>query len=90
MRDGASYHVVINRYAEVFGHMDRKSLIAAAERAKEKAANPSITMLATLNGPVTADTSRVAPTALTPASPSPPLWVRLRGHGCQKGKPRNF
>ena len=43
MRDGASYHVIINRYAEVFGHMDRKSLIAEAERAKEKAANPSIT-----------------------------------------------
>ena len=69
MRDGASYHVAINRYAEVFGHMDRKSLIADAERAKEKAANPSITMLATLNGPVTADISRVAPTALTPAKP---------------------
>ena len=70
MRDGgASYHVAINRYAEVFGHMDRKSLIAAAERAKEKAANPSITMVATLNGPVAADTSRVAPMVLTPAKP---------------------
>ena len=69
MRDGASYHVAINRYAEVFGHMDRKSLIAAAERAQEKAAKPSITMLATLNGPVTASTSRMAPTVLTPARP---------------------
>ena len=62
MRDGASYHVAINRYAEVFGHMDRKSLVAAAERAQEKAAKPSVTMLATLNGPVAASTSRVAPT----------------------------
>ena len=68
MKDGASYHVAINRYAEVFGHMDKKSLIAAAERAKE-AVKPSITMLATLNGPVTAYTSRVAPTVLTPARP---------------------
>jgi hypothetical protein len=68
MSNGASYHVAINRYAEVFGHMDRKSLIAAAERAKE-AAKPSITMLATLNGPVTASISRVAPTVLTPARP---------------------
>ena len=49
--------------------MDRKSLIAAAERAQEKAAKPSITMLATLNGPVAASTSRVAPTVLTPAKP---------------------
>ena len=64
-----SYHVAINRYAEVFGHMDRKSLIAAAERAQEKASKPSITMLATLNGPVAASTSRVAPTVLTPARP---------------------
>ena len=69
MRDGASFHVAINRYAEVFGHMDRKSLIAAAERAQEKAAKPSIIMLATFNGPVTASTSRVAPTVLTPARP---------------------
>jgi hypothetical protein len=69
MRDGASYHVAINRYAEVFGHMDRKSLIAAAERAQEKAAKPSVTVLATLNGPVAAITSRVAPTELTPAKP---------------------
>ena len=30
MRDGASYHVAINRYAEVFGHMDRKSFVAFA------------------------------------------------------------
>ena len=69
MREGASYHVAINRYAEVFGHMDRKSLVAAAERAQEKASKPSITMLATLNGPVAASTSRVAPTVLTPAKP---------------------
>jgi hypothetical protein len=69
MREGASYHVAITRYAEVFGHMDRKSLIAAAERAQEKASKPSITMLATLNGPVAASTSRVAPTVLTPAKP---------------------
>ena len=69
MRDGASYHVAINRYAEVFGHMDRKSLIAAAERAQEKAEKPSKILLATLNGPVAASTSRVAPTVLTPARP---------------------
>lgn len=67
--DGASYHVAINRYSEVFGHIDRKSLIAAAERAKEKAANPAIAMTATLNGPVAAHTSRVAPSVLTPAKP---------------------
>ena len=24
MKDGASYHVAINRYTEVFGHMDTK------------------------------------------------------------------
>ena len=69
MKNGASYHVAINRYAEVFGHMDRKSLIAAAERAQEKAAKPSVTMIATLNGPVAVSTSRVAPTELTPARP---------------------
>ena len=69
MRDGASYYVAINRYADVFGHMDRKSLIVAFERAKEKTTKPSITMLATLNGPVVASTSRVAPMGLTPARP---------------------
>ena len=30
MRDGACDHAAINRYAEVFGHMDRKSLVASA------------------------------------------------------------
>ena len=90
MRDGASYHVAINRYAEVFGHMDRKSLVAAAERAQEKAAKPSVTMLATLNGPVAASTSRVAPTVLTPAKPVATLMGEVAWTWMSEGQAIQF
>lgn len=64
----ASYHVAINRYADVFGHIDRKSLIAARER-KEPAKPAATSLLATLNGPIVAPTSQAAPTALRPRRP---------------------
>jgi hypothetical protein len=51
VKDNASYHVAVNRYAEVVGHLDRKSLIIATER-NERAGKASKTMLATLNGSV--------------------------------------
>jgi hypothetical protein len=61
---GASYHVAINRYAEIVSHIDRKSLIAATER--QEGATPVVkTMLATLNGPVELPKSQTAPTGLT-------------------------
>ena len=50
--DGAFYHVAVNRYAEVFGHMDRKSLIAAREKERNETTKPVANMLATLNGPI--------------------------------------
>ncbi len=59
----ASYDVAVNRYGDVFGHMDRKSLIAATEKAQ--GAKPVVkTMLATLNGPVEAPTAQMAPPEL--------------------------
>jgi hypothetical protein len=60
----ASYHVAINRYAEIVSHIDRKSLIAAMER--EELAKPVVkTILATLNGPAEVPESQVAPSVLT-------------------------
>jgi hypothetical protein len=60
----ASYHVAVNRYGEVFGHMDRKSLIAATE--KEERAKPVVkTMLATLNGAIEVPMKQSAPIKLT-------------------------
>ena len=64
----ASFQVAINRYAEVIGHMDHKSLIAATER-KERANPTAKTMLATLNGPVAVPASQSAPTTLTRGRP---------------------
>ena len=60
----ASYHVAVNRYGEVFGHVDRKSLIAATETAQR--AKPVVkTMLASLNGPIEVPKTQTAPTSLT-------------------------
>ena len=61
LKGGASYHVAVNRYGEAYGHMDQKSLIAAIERRER--AKPK-TMLATLNGPVEAPTTQMAPPGL--------------------------
>ena len=62
IRNGESHHVAVNRYCEVFGHLDRKSLSLRAVQAKQpeptKASEP---MLATLNGPVVASISHVRP-----------------------------
>ncbi len=60
----ASYHVAVNRYAEIVSHIDRKSLIAAMER--QEGAVPVVKiMLATLNGPIEAPKTQTAPTSLT-------------------------
>ena len=68
MRDHESYHVAVDRYCEVFDHLDKKSLSLRAVQAKrtEPTKMPE-SMLATLNGPVVAPISHMAPTnALTP------------------------
>jgi hypothetical protein len=68
----ASYHVVINRYAEFVAHMDKKSresYAAVAEKTKRDAANASKAMLATLNGPIAVPISQNATTVLTPGKP---------------------
>ncbi len=64
----ASFHVAINRYAEVIGHMDHKSLTVATER-KERVISSAKPMLATLNGPISLPLSQSAPTALTRGRP---------------------
>jgi hypothetical protein len=68
IKEGGSYHVAVNRYMDVIAHMDRKSLVAAAER-KERAKPASQTMLATLNGPVAVPVAQAAPTAIRVGRP---------------------
>ncbi len=62
LANGAFYHVAVNRYTDVIAHMDRKSLVVAAEREK-RAKSVSKTMLATLNGPIAVPSVRAAPPA---------------------------
>ncbi len=71
IKDHASYHVAMNRYASIFAHLDKKSrmLRVAADQTQREAAKASRTMLATLNGPVAVPVSQQAPTALTPGKP---------------------
>ena len=81
LKDRASYHVAINRYADIVAHMDKKSResyavaqqtqpAASKTRGKKRgAAKDSKTMLATLNGPVAVPISQKAPTVLTPGKP---------------------
>jgi hypothetical protein len=95
VKDNASYHVAINRYAEVVGHIDRKSLIIATER-NERAGNASKTIVATLNGPVAVPISRMASTELTPVRPTPTVmgeigWTWMtEGHAVQILKGKGF
>jgi hypothetical protein len=72
IKDGASYHVAISRYAEVVGHMDSKSLLFVTDHNK-RATGASSTVLATLNGNVAVPMSRMAPGELTAASPIPTI-----------------
>jgi hypothetical protein len=79
IKDHASYHVAMDRYAGLFAHVDKKSRESYAvaqqtqRRLKEKrqgdAAKASKTMLATLNGPIAVRVSKMAPTGLTPGKP---------------------
>ncbi len=69
MANGAFYHVAINRYGDVFGHIDGKSLIAAREKERNERTKPVENMLATLNGPIVAPSSQAAPTVVTPHHP---------------------
>jgi hypothetical protein len=63
-----SYHVVINRYAAVYGHLDRKSI--ARREAAEKAKGERHDLVATLNGGVALPISQFATDGRTPARPS--------------------
>ena len=69
-RNNESYHVAVNRYAHVFGHLDkesrsqRKLLISESD-----AAPPSKRKLASLNGAIERPVSQMAPTKLTPGRP---------------------
>ena len=70
MRNSESYHVAVNRYGEVFGHLDRKSLSLRTLQAKRtEPTETSKNVLATLNGPVVASISHMAPTGLSPGRP---------------------
>jgi len=71
IKDHASYHVAINRYTDLAGHLDRKSrmLHVAADQTQRDAAKASRTMLETLNGPIAVPVSQQAPTDLTPGKP---------------------
>ncbi len=68
IKEDGSYHVAVNRYTDVIAHIDRKSLIAAAER-KERANSASKTMVATIIGPVDVPVAQAAPTALAVGRP---------------------
>ena len=71
IKDHASYHVAIDRYASIVAHMDKKSResYAVAGQTKRDAAKASKAMLATLNGPIAVTISQKAPTVLTSGKP---------------------
>jgi hypothetical protein len=70
MRNSESYHLAVNRYGDVFGHLDKKSLSLREFQAKRtEPTETSKTMQATLNGPVVASISHMAPTVLSPGRP---------------------
>jgi hypothetical protein len=70
IKDHASYHVAINRYTHLVGHLDRKNrMLVAADQTQREAAKAWRTMLATLNGPIAVPVTQQAPTALTPGKP---------------------
>jgi hypothetical protein len=69
-RNNESYYVAVNRYAYVFGHLDKESrsrreLVAMGP----STATPSDGKLATLNGPIERPVTQMAPTGLTPGRP---------------------
>ena len=80
IKDGAFYHIAINRYAEVVGHIDHKSRLIVMN-GNDRTAKASNTLLATLNGNVAVPMSRMAPANLQQRAQFPPSWVRLGGHG---------
>jgi hypothetical protein len=55
---GDSNHIVVNRYAEVYGHLDRKSL--ARREFEQKAKGEQRNLVATLNGEVTPPLAQLA------------------------------
>jgi hypothetical protein len=72
IKDDASYHVAINRYADVVGHMDHKSRLIVMS-GNDRTAKALNTVLTTLNGNVAVPMSRMAPRELTAASPVPTI-----------------
>ena len=71
IKDHASYHVAMDRYAGLFMHLDKKSResYAVAQQTQRDPAKASRTVLPTLNGPIAVPISQKAPTALTPGKP---------------------
>jgi protein CpxP len=69
-RNNESYHVALNRYAHVFGHLDKKgrSLRAPQGRGAMPLISPHA-VISTLNGNVATSTSQMAPTGLTSGRP---------------------
>lgn len=65
---GDSNHIVVNRYAEVYGHLDRKSL--ARREFERKAKSEQHDLVATLNGAVTPPLTQLAKGEKTPGQPS--------------------
>jgi hypothetical protein len=62
-----SYHVAVNRYAEVYGHFDQKSL--ARREFQRSATRDREDLVATLNGSVTVPISQVVTKQTLPGRP---------------------
>jgi hypothetical protein len=82
-----SYHVAVNRYAEVYGHFDQKTL--ARHEFHQKATREREELIATLNGSVAAPSYQVAKNAVVVGRPAQTMmgercWTWMREDQAQK------
>lgn len=82
-----SYHVTVNRYGEVYGHYDQKTL--ARHEFLQKAARDREDLIATLNGAVSPPIYQVAKNAAVVGRPSLTMmgeicWTWMREDQAQK------
>jgi hypothetical protein len=87
MEGDNSYHVAVNRYAEVYGHFDQKTL--ARHEFQQKATREREDLIATLNGPVAAPGYQVAKNAAFVGRPAQTMmgercWTWMREDQAQK------
>ena len=79
MSGGDSHHVVINRYAEVYGHLDRKSI--SRREVEEKARSERSELVATLMAVLRCQFRNLQRMDAHPDIRLPRSWVRFAGHG---------